>query len=400
MLDRLTIERMAAKAGDTPILIALSGGGDSTALLFLLSETIDPSRLRAVVVDHALRDGSADDAASAASASRRLGIQSEVRTPNWPNGPRRAQQAAREARYRALCDAAREHGAHVIAVAHTADDQAETVLMRAAAGSSWRGLAGIAAMAPAPVWPEGRGIALARPLLGVRRAALREDLRQRGASWIEDPANANPAFERVRVRERLAALEAAGLDPMRLVELAASLRLRSDALDRAASALIREAARFEEDRITLSRAAWRGSDDVRRRALSALIAAAAGAPREPAAESLTRLAARIAADDFRGASLGGARIARVGDTLVLNRDRGALEGRADGTAPYPPACLQAGIETVCDGRVALTMSEPGWQAVFESGAFHLQRGEKRAALAAASPQWLIKKRVQHALERD
>ena len=87
----------------------------------------------------------------------------------------------------------------------------ETVLMRAAAGSNWRGLAGMAPLAPVPLWPEGRGLMLARPLLGARREALRKMLRARGAEWIEDPANADPAFERVRARAALSALEAKGL---------------------------------------------------------------------------------------------------------------------------------------------------------------------------------------------
>src|SRR5512145_1318327 len=201
MLDRLTIERMGAAAGDGPIQLALSGGGDSVALLHLMIDQIGAPRVRAAVVDHALRAGSAADARRAHAFARALGVEAAVVTLAWPSaGAKRAQRAARQARYAALCDRARAIGARVIAAAHTADDQAETVLMRAAAGSNWRGLAGMAPLAPVPLWPEGRGLVLARPLLGARREALRTMLRARGAEWIEDPANADPTFERVRAR--------------------------------------------------------------------------------------------------------------------------------------------------------------------------------------------------------
>ncbi len=173
MLDRLTIERMTTWTGDKPVLVALSGGGDSVALLHLLQAELGTARLRAVVVDHALRDGSADDARCAAGFAEALGIGAEILTLTWEEGANRAQQAAREGRYRAICTYARARGLDTIAAAHTADDQAETLLMRAANGSTWRGLAGIAPFAFAPLWPEGRGLALTLlPRKSARRASL------------------------------------------------------------------------------------------------------------------------------------------------------------------------------------------------------------------------------------
>ena len=194
MLDRLTIGRMVAWSGDRPVLVALSGGGDSVALLHLLVAEFGASRLRAVIVDHALRAGAADDAKHAQSIAHSLAVPADILTLTWEEGANRAQQAAREARYRAICDQARALGLNTIVTAHTADDQAETVLMRAANGSTWRGLAGAAPFSFAPLWPEGRGIALARPLLSARRERLRDHLRLVGAAWLEDPANRNPKF--------------------------------------------------------------------------------------------------------------------------------------------------------------------------------------------------------------
>ncbi len=404
MLDRVTLVRAETAAGDGPLLVALSGGGDSTALLHLLVERLGPARLRAIVIDHALRAGSAEDARSAREFATVLGVIAEVVTLAWPSGAKRAQQAARVARYRALCETARRHGARIIAVAHTADDQAETMLMRAAAGSSWRGLAGIAPMAPAPVWPEGRGIVLTRPLLGSRREHLRAFLQARGAAWIDDPANTNRDFERVRVRSRLAALEQAGFDPMRLAALASSLRPRAELLDREAGALIARAARFDGERIVIVRARWTCDAQTRRRALSALLAAAGGAAREADASALNRLEVRFSDVGFRGASLGGARIARAGAEVVLSRDIGALQGRADGPPPLAPLPLAAGIEAVWDGRLAIIAAEPGWSIAVEQGGPRLARDKLRLTLGEAGPvaalTWLLECRVKHLLGLD
>ncbi len=390
-----------ATGGRDPLLIALSGGGDSVALMHLCAEHIGAARLRAIVVDHALRTGSAADALRAKAFADALGVAAEIVTLVWPHGPRSGQQAARLARARALCDAARIHGARFIAMAHTADDQAETVLMRASAGSTWRGLAGIAPMAPAPVWPQGRGIMLARPLLHVRRADLRGVLRARGADWVEDPANANPRFERVRVRARLAALEAQGFDPMRLVRLAAHLRPRADQLDRAARALIASATRFDGERILVAAAQWRGEGEVRRRALSVLLAAAAGAAREPPAAALERLDARLAAGDFRGACLGGAHLVQRGGDIIISRDPGALRGRADGALAPSTLPLEAGVEAVWDGRLALVAAAPGWSVEVERGQARLAKGQTRLPAqewsSAARVNWLLEARIAHLL---
>lgn len=405
MLDRATIERLDLVSAGAPILVALSGGGDSVALLHLLKEHYGAARLRAAVVDHALRAGSADDARQAAGFAEALGVAASLLTLDWPDGPNRAQAAARDARYAALCKEARRCGAAAIAVAHTADDQAETVLMRAAAGSAWRGLAGIAACAPAPIWPEGRGITLARPLLGARRHALRALLHTRGAHWIDDPANSNDAYERVRTRARLAVLEAAGFDSRRLAELAADLRVRAETLDAAALDLIARAVRIEDDAITLGVAQWQGPAETRRRALSALITAAAGAVREPAASSLERLEARISAQSFRGASLGGAKLARAGAILLLSRDVGALAGRAGGAQPLAPLPLPPEEEVVWDGRVALTVSESGWSVRAETGSPVLVKQDVRVSLRQAvaarlvSARWIVAAHVRHVLGR-
>lgn len=395
----MTIERTLQAAGDGPIILALSGGGDSVALLHTLAARAAP--LRAVVVDHALREGSGRDAARAASFARALGVSADVVTLRWALGETRNQASARRKRYAALCEGARAHGARIVAVAHTADDQAETVFMRASKGSGWRGLAGMAALAPAPVWPEGRDVLLARPLLDARRADLRDLLRTRAAAWIEDPANSNPAFERVRVRARLAALEQGGIDPMRLVRFAAKMRVYVDEVDAQARALIARAARFAGPDIVLDLLAWNAAPEVRQRALSVLIAAAAGAEREPAPAALARLEARLRDNAFRGASLGGARLARRGDAVRLTRDPGAIEGRA-GVIEREPESLPIGVDTIWDGRLALCAAQPA-RLIPAASTPLIGQGSSQIPLAEAcaaglvSARWLMELHVNHQL---
>ncbi len=395
MLDRPTIERL----GDGPLLIALSGGGDSVALLRFAVEALGAPRLRAACVDHGLRPGSEADAMRAVGFAEAIGVPARVLTLAWKGESRRTQEAARAARYAALCAEARHVGARFILLGHTRDDQAETVLLRAARGSGWRGLSGMAALAPAPVWPEGRGLRLARPLLGQRRAALRDALRARGADWIEDPANANAAFARVRARAALANMP--GFDPMRLAALAERLAPRAAALDAQALALIGEATNFDADRVAIARAAWRGSRAVRERALAVLITAAGAHPRGPAPEQAAELAEKIEGAGFKGATLAGAALAaRAGGVIRVGRDPGALVGRADGAAAIAPLPLPAGVETVWDGRLALTALEPGWSVVVEAGQPTLARRAERAAISSAAPRWLLRARVEHLLGQD
>lgn len=390
MLDAMTLEHM----GEGPILIALSGGGDSVALLHLLTECVGATRPRGVIVDHKLREGSGADAQRALQIAQDAGVAARVVELNWSGVANRAHEAARRARYAALCTAAREMGARVIVTGHTRDDQAETVLMRASRGSGLRGLAGMRAFAPAPAWPEGRGLWVARPLLQARRAELRDYLSARRLPWIEDPANENQVFGRVRARGLLAEMEEAGLDSMRFAALAERLRPLIDAVDAEASALIAEVATFDEGEIGVARLT--GADLVKQRALEVLIMAASGEERGPTAAQVETIARDIDRPEFIGATVAGAWIARRGERLVIRRDPGALTGRADGVPPPMPLALEPGREAVWDGRVALTANETGWSVVFD-GAPQLQRGQERRPLAAAAPQWLLRERVQHVL---
>ncbi len=202
------------------ILVAVSGGGDSVALLRLLHALAPARGWRLAVghVDHGLRPEAGADAAFVAALAARLGLPFfTAKITVAPRG-RSPEEAARLARRQALAALAGRAGAELIALAHTADDQAETVLARVLCGS---GPTGLAAMRPLalPFW---------RPLLGHRRAELRSWLTALGQPWREDASNASLKPQRNRVRHRLLPLAEELVNPRavaalcRLAELAAA----------------------------------------------------------------------------------------------------------------------------------------------------------------------------------
>ncbi len=181
-------------AGET-VVVACSGGPDSTALLDALARLAPPRRLSLHVahVDHGLRQGSGDEAqlVEAAAAARELSFTALSVTVRARGSS--LQDRARDARRTALQTLADDLGASAIALAHTADDQAETVLMRALAGATPRGLAAMAERA-------GR---LARPMLRVWRSDVIEYCAALSLATVADPSNDDPRFLRSRVRHEL-----------------------------------------------------------------------------------------------------------------------------------------------------------------------------------------------------
>jgi tRNA(Ile)-lysidine synthase len=213
------------------VVLAISGGPDSTALLLLAARWRRALRkgpkLLAVTIDHGLRAQSAAEARQVKRLAARLGI--AHRTLRWRGGkPATAvQEAAREARYRLLARVARAARADCIVTAHTLDDQAETVLIRMARGSGLSGLAGMARVSPLPVG-RASGIMLARPLLDIPKARLMATLERARIGFAEDPTNRDPRFTRARLREMMPMLAREGLDARRLGLLVRRIR-RADA---------------------------------------------------------------------------------------------------------------------------------------------------------------------------
>ena len=209
------------------LLLAVSGGSDSTALLLLAARWAKrlkrPPKLTAITIDHGLRPESAREAAAVKRLARRLGV--PHRTLRWGGDKPKSglQEAARIARYRLLAQAAARAGCEHVLTAHTLDDQAETVLFRLARGS---GLTGLAGMAQASVLPVGgeTAIFLVRPLLHVTKARLVATLKAAGIDHSEDPTNRDPRYARARLRTLMPGLAREGLDAKSLARLAARMR--------------------------------------------------------------------------------------------------------------------------------------------------------------------------------
>ncbi len=226
-----------------PLLIAVSGGSDSIALMNLIAQwraggggAAQPAPL-VVTVDHGLRSTSADEARWVASEAAKLGLLHE--TLRWTGAKPQSgiQDAARAARYDLLLglatrdiDAPRD-----IVLAHTLDDQAETLLMRLARGSGIDGLAAMRAHVVRTVVQPGHPVVevpvtLRRPLLSIPKSRLVATLKAMDVAWLEDPSNGDTRFERVRIRQSQATLAALGLEGAALGRTARRLGLERQML--------------------------------------------------------------------------------------------------------------------------------------------------------------------------
>lgn len=240
-------------APGSTIVVALSGGADSLALAAATAFEAPRAELRAVsvTIDHGLQDGSADAAAAAAAKAEALGLEARVVRVEVgaAGGP---EAAARDARYAALADAARELGAAAILTAHTLDDQAETVLLGLARGAGAASLQGMAAASSLS------SVSLLRPLLDVRRETTRAACAAQGLEPWNDPHNRDPRFARVRVRERVLPVLEAELGPgiaEALARTAGQLREDAEAFDDMIDEVIEDIVEHAEAGISVSVAA-------------------------------------------------------------------------------------------------------------------------------------------------
>src|SRR5262245_14914211 len=255
-------------AGGETLVVGVSGGADSVALLHVLLRLAPDLALRLHVlhVDHGLREESPRDGEFVRALGARLGVPVDVVSVRVAAGS--VEAAARAARHGALQAAADRVGAGRIALGHTADDQAETLIMRMLEGTGVRGLAGI---------PPVRG-RLIRPLIESRHQDAVTTLAAAGLPWLEDPSNRDLRFFRNRVRHAVMPrlVEASEGDVVgQLGRLARRAREAIDALDQVAALELERLARADDGALVLSRSA-----------LSAL-------PRPIAAEVLRAGAARL-----------------------------------------------------------------------------------------------------------
>ena len=221
-------KELASFSDAAGILVAVSGGPDSMALLRLAHQWATASGrppLSAATVDHGFREGSADEAAQVAGWCAALGVSHAIL--NWEGAqPRsRIQERARNMRYGLLARHAAELGHDTLLTAHHADDQAETVLFRLVRGSGVGGLAGMSTVTRRGALRHGR------PLLDWRKDELIKVCREAGQGFLTDPSNLDPRYARTRMRRLAGTLAAEGLDAPALARLADRARRADAALD-------------------------------------------------------------------------------------------------------------------------------------------------------------------------
>ena len=324
--DQLLVERVRSALQPRPpsiIGVAVSGGSDSAALLHLLHDFANDESahgrriaLRAVTVNHGLRPEARDEARAVGQMAADLGVAHDIVDWTTWDGKGNLQDRARRARYELMSGWAARHGIGHIALGHTADDQAETVLMRLGRAA---GVDGLSAMSPRRRMGH---VTLLRPLLAVRRAALRAHLERRGVAWVEDPSNDNPAYARVRLRASLAAGEA-GLSVEALCTVAQNMASVREALGWQCFMAARANVRIDADTVVISRRGFRTLPaEVARRVLQEALRWVSGAEYGPRGSGLTLLL-----EALRGGTamtLHGCQIVPSGDEIRVFREYQAV----------------------------------------------------------------------------
>ncbi|MBR0558185.1 tRNA lysidine(34) synthetase TilS [Ciceribacter sp. L1K23] len=317
------------------LLVAISGGSDSTGLLFLLHDLVSTGAfpgimLLAATVDHQLRPEARAEAESVGRFCAGLSIAHRILSWDGAKPARGVPAAAREARYRLLSEMAKAEGVDVLVTGHTLDDQRETVAMRKAR-SALPDSIGLAGMSGMTLYE--RHLWIARPLLGSLRSDIREQLRQADVGWIEDPSNQDGRYERVRVRSSLmAATTEEGAD--RLDER------RSESAQSAAALISAHATGHAGPSVFFSARALREPDDSLRRAFGGLLMVLGGQTYPPARERLDRVM------DFLRSGRSGR--ATIGRCLLVWRPEGLYITREK--RDILPLLVPARQSVVWDGR--------------------------------------------------
>jgi tRNA(Ile)-lysidine synthase len=324
------------------LVVAFSGGGDSLFLLLTVKAWADQAgrRLIAVTLDHGLQAQGAEWAHWCGERSGRLGVEHYTLVWQGPKPRTGVPAAARAARHGLIAEFARSVGAIVILMGHTADDGLEARLMRASGSSTtppreW---------APSPTWPQGRGIFVLRPLVGLRRSDIRAVLTAQGEPWIDDPFNFDTRYARARARAAIGDERAAG-DDITIQGAAGDEKLMLDSI-----------LEDEAGALTIARQAVAGPiHRAAPRFLGAAVLSASGAARPPRSERLLRLAAALDRSPSFVATLGGARIEADADCVTFTREPGDMSRRSTALS----FALGVGETVAWDGRFEIEARTSG-----------------------------------------
>ncbi len=332
-------------------VLAVSGGPDSMALMSFARRWAalkgrELAFFAVVTIDHALRPESAGEAAFVAEQARRMGFSHAVIEWTGAKPKTGLQAAARQARYDLLFAFCAARAIGCVVTAHTADDQAETFLMRLRRGSGVDGLAGMA-----PVSSRG-DIALVRPLLAFSKARLTASLRASSTPFIQDPSNENEAFERVRLRRAMKALAAAGIGRPSLTMAALRIGRSRDALLKIANDFLVHHFRVSPlGRGACGLEAFQAlPEDIALRVLARAVALIGGEQEAPRLMRAERLLERLRTGQVQ-ATLGGCIVLAGPGALRFYREPGRFKPRP---LPFMP-----GASALWDSRFILTFDSKG-----------------------------------------
>lgn len=336
-IDALIHARLDQMAGDLPALgVAVSGGGDSIALMHMVATWAAGRRIMVATVDHGLRSNSRAEAEAVARQAAAMGLPHRILT--WQREEAfsgNLMADARNARLQLLSQWARDNDLAAIALGHTADDQAETLIMRLNRGAGVDGLGAMSARRHA------REMLWLRPMLEITRQRLRDWLQARQLDWIDDPSNDNEDFERVRVRK---SLKATGWSITAIADSAAHLREARDALTHYVLQACAEA-RFAQASMDLPLTALQDApSEIQRRILLASARWITGQPYPPRRAGVANALAAV---------LAGRRVTLDGVLFHPRRDHLRIMREPAAAMRAPPA------QELWDNRWRITGLAPG-----------------------------------------
>jgi tRNA(Ile)-lysidine synthase len=299
--------------------VAVSGGSDSMAMLQVMARIAPQAgwTIHAVTVDHGLRPESASEAQFVQDACTALGIEHVILDWNRTQTSGNLQDQAARARYRLMAEWAVANSVSHITVGHTADDQAETFIMRLARRSGLDGLAGMRRQ-----WKQD-GVSFVRPFLLHERRELRAYLSRNRIGWIEDPSNENDRFDRVKTRKTLVQLKALGISTDVLTDVTLYLSQAHHALNEYCAEIARRILTCRNGDVIFDWMEFRRTQpEVRRRLLIAALRWVSGAEYPPRSLSVAKL--EIAIWDRKNRTLSGCKIVCSEKTLTISREPAAV----------------------------------------------------------------------------
>ncbi|MEP5010462.1 tRNA lysidine(34) synthetase TilS [Roseobacter sp.] len=349
--------------------VAVSGGGDSMALLDLLRQAGAP--LAVVSVDHGLRPEARHEIALVAQYCSAHGLDHDILQWQWDQRGS-VQHAARDGRSASIAAWARDLGLRHVALGHTADDQAETVLMRLARGSGVDGLAAMRDVATR------NGVHWLRPLLDTHRETLRVHLRESGIGWADDPSNEDPTYDRVKARQALKVLAPLGLNVERLTRTAAHMGRARNALEYALDALVRDAVTLESGDVVIAQVIFsQAPQEIQTRLVARALNWVSGQTYKPRFSALQATLARPEISALQGCLL----IQKAGKLRITREWAAVAKTRCDVTSVWDGRWVLAGPHE--KGQEVRALGEGGLAQCAEWRA----TGLSRQSLLASPSVW-------------